>query len=68
MRTTFDIAAWVDHVRRGDPGLADLLERCAVVMHPCVVGEIAGASLRDRQPLLELPQHLPAAVAAADAR
>lgn len=34
------------------------------MMHPFVVGEIACGSLRDRSPLLELLQDLPAAVIA----
>lgn len=61
-----DTSVWVDHLRRGDPGLVDLLERSAVVMHPFVVGEIACGSLRDRKSLLELLQDLPAAVVATD--
>ena len=59
-----DTSVWVDHLRRGDPGLVELLERAAVVMHPFVVGEIACGSLRDRESILELLQDLPAAVVA----
>lgn len=59
-----DTSVWVDHLRRGDPGLVDLLERSAVVMHPFVVGEIACGSLRNRKTILELLQDLPAAVVA----
>lgn len=59
-----DTTVWVDHLRRGDAGLVDLLERPAVVMHPFVVGEIACASLRDRKSILQLVQDLPAAVVA----
>ena len=55
---------WVDHLRRGDAQLADLLEGNAVVMHPFVVGEIACGSLADRALTLELLQHLPSAVVA----
>jgi predicted nucleic acid-binding protein len=61
-----DTSVWVDHLRRGDPGLVDLLERSAVVMHPFVVGEIACGSLSDRKALLELLQDLPPAVVATD--
>ena len=61
-----DTSVWVDHLRRGDPGLVGLLERSAVVMHPFVVGEIACGSLRDRTSLLELLQDLPRAVMATD--
>lgn len=59
-----DTSVWVDHLRRGDAGLVDLLERSAVLMHPFVVGEIACGSLRDRESILELLQDLPAAVVA----
>lgn len=59
-----DTSIWVDHLRQGDAGLIDLLERSAVVMHPFVVGEIACGSLRDRETILELLQDLPAAAVA----
>lgn len=62
--TLVDTSVWVDHLRRGDAGLVDLLERAAVVMHPLVVGEIAWGSLRHRESILELLQDLPAAVVA----
>jgi predicted nucleic acid-binding protein len=55
---------WVDHLRRGDVLLADLLEHSDVVMHPFVVGEIACGSLADRALILELLQQLPNAVVA----
>ena len=61
-----DTSVWVDHLRRGDPGLVALLERSAVVMHPFVRGEIACGSLRDRKSLIELLQDLPGAVVATD--
>jgi predicted nucleic acid-binding protein len=54
-----DTSVWVDHLRRGDLGLAALLARSEVVMHPFVVGEIACGSLKDRQSLLELLHDLP---------
>lgn len=59
-----DTSVWIDHLRRGDAGLVDLLERAAVVMHPFVVGELACGSLRDRASILELLQDLPTAVVA----
>jgi predicted nucleic acid-binding protein len=59
-----DTSVWVDHLRLSEPGLIELLERSAVVMHPFVVGEIACGSLRDRSSILELLQDLPAAVVA----
>lgn len=59
-----DTSVWVDHLRKGDAGLIDLLERSVVVMHPFVIGEIACGNLHDRESILELLQDLPAAVVA----
>lgn len=59
-----DTSVWVDHLRRGDPALVDLLESSVVIMHPFVVGEIACGSLHDRGSILELLQDLPAAAVA----
>ena len=59
-----DTSVWVDHLRRGDARLAELLERGTVVMHPFVIGEMACGSLADRLAILELLQDLPAAVVA----
>jgi predicted nucleic acid-binding protein len=62
-----DTSVWFDHLRRGDPGLVELLERSSVVMHPFVLGEIACGSLRKRESILELLQDLrPAVVADSD--
>lgn len=59
-----DTSVWVDHLRRGDARLVDLLERSVVIMHPFVIGEIACGSLNDRASILELLQDLPAAAVA----
>lgn len=59
-----DTSVWIDHLRRGDAQLVNLLERASVIMHPFVVGEIACGNLRDRASILELLQDLPAAVVA----
>ena len=59
-----DTSVWVDHFRRGDAQLVDLLERSTVIMHPFVVGEMACGSLGDRSSILELLQDLPAAAVA----
>jgi predicted nucleic acid-binding protein len=62
-----DTSVWVDHLRRGDARLVELLERATVLMHPFVVGEMACGSLRERGAILELLQDLPgAAVAESD--
>ena len=59
-----DTSVWVDHFRRGDVELVDLLKRNAVVMHPLVVDEIACGSLADRTLILGLLQELPSAIVA----
>ena len=59
-----DTSVWIDHLRRGDPQLARLLERTLVVTHPFVVGEIACGSLSERTTILDLLQELPSVVVA----
>ncbi len=54
-----DTSVWVEHLRRSDAQLAELLERSVVLTHPFVVGEIACGSLADRSMILELLQQLP---------
>jgi predicted nucleic acid-binding protein len=56
-----DTSVWVDHLRKGDNQLVELLESNAVIMHPFIVGEIACGSLADRSVTLELLQLLPMA-------
>ena len=51
-------SVWVDHLRSGDPVLADLLEQSRVVMHPMVLGELACGNLQNRRQLLQLWQQL----------
>ncbi len=59
-----DTSVWIDHFRKGDARLVDLLERGVVVMHAFVVGELACGNLADRASTLELLQQLPTAVVA----
>lgn len=47
-----DTSVWVDHLGRGDPALAALLNAKRILMHPYVLGEIAMGSLRQRSTLL----------------
>lgn len=56
-----DTCIWVDHLRVGDIGLDDLLQRGRVLAHPFVIGELACGNLRNRGEILELLGHLPAA-------
>ena len=55
-----DSSVWIDHLGRGDPILASLLDAEQVVMHAYVLGEIALGSLRDRQRVFRELHKLPA--------
>ncbi len=62
-----DTSVWVDHLRKGDRGLAELLTASKVLMHPFVIGELACGNLRKRDQILALLTDLPrAAVATAE--
>ncbi|NNN16378.1 MAG: type II toxin-antitoxin system VapC family toxin [Acidimicrobiaceae bacterium] len=59
-----DTSVWVDHLRNGDPLVANLLETNQVLGHPLVVGEIALGRLVNRSEILALLANLaPAAIA-----
>ena len=58
-----DTSVWIDHLRRGDAGLAAALEAGQVWMHAFVLGELACGNLRsraERAQVLGLLQALPA--------
>ena len=61
-----DTSVWVDHLRRGVPRLATLLQESAVMIHPWVIGELACGNLSNRRQVLDLLQGLPAATVASD--
>lgn len=54
-----DTSIWIDHLRRGDPGLIALLSAESVVMHPWVLGEIALGNLAHRMKTLGVLRELP---------
>ena len=62
-----DTSVWVDHLRRGESGLAELLNSAQVTTHPFVIGELACGNLKNRRAVLSLLQHLPQAPVATDA-
>ena len=66
MQVLVDTSVWIDHLRRGDRRLADLLDRNNVLMHPFVLGELACGNLKNREQLLGLLGGLPAAMVASD--
>ena len=47
-----DTSVWVDHLRRNDPQMANLLLAGQIAMHPFIVAEIALGSLRNRHKIL----------------
>jgi len=61
-----DTSVWVDHLRTGEPTLADLLEHGRVLTHPFVIGELACGNLRNRDHVLGLLRKLPSAPSATD--
>ena len=54
-----DTSVWIDHLRSGDPHLAELLDRDVVAIHDFVIGEIACGNLKNRQEVLSLLSWLP---------
>jgi len=61
-----DSTIWIDHLRRGDAALADLLNRGRVLAHPFVIGELALGSLHQRHVVLGALRDLPQATVATD--
>jgi predicted nucleic acid-binding protein len=62
-----DTAVWIDHLRDGDPHLAQLLDSGVVLAHPWVTGELALGFLRARGEILRLLHDLPQATVASAA-
>jgi predicted nucleic acid-binding protein len=61
-----DTSVWIDHLRGGEPALANLLETGRVLAHPFVTGEIALGSLRERSTVLDALRNLPQTALASD--
>lgn len=59
-----DTSVWIDHFRAGDPHLVAALSRNGVLAHPCVIGEIALGSVKQRAQVLRLMNNLPSALIA----
>ncbi len=56
-----DSSVWIDHLRRGNRRLHELLDEGCVLCHPFVIGELACGNLRNRSGILDLLANLPAA-------
>lgn len=59
-----DTSVWIEHFRSGGSKLGDLLSQALVMVHPCVLGELACGSLRNRARILSDLEALPSAVSA----
>ena len=47
-----DTSVWVDHLRRTNATLSELLEAGKIVCHPFVIGELACGNIHNRSELL----------------
>ncbi|MBM3908396.1 MAG: PIN domain-containing protein [Gemmatimonadetes bacterium] len=61
-----DSSVWVDHFRRADRRLTELLDAGEVLTHPMVIGELACGALTARQTTLALLHALPRAESASE--
>ena len=53
MNVLVDTSVWVDHLRKGDAHLAQLLNDGDVICHPFVIGELACGNLKNRSEILD---------------
>jgi predicted nucleic acid-binding protein len=61
-----DTSIWVDHLRRTDTALVNLLEQDQVLLHPFIIGELALGHIPRRKQVLDSLQDLPSAIQADD--
>ena len=59
MTTLVDTSVWADHIRRGDAGLARLLDAMRVVTHEYVIGELSLGFVRAAGPFMNEVGQLP---------
>lgn len=48
-----DTSVWIDHLRNNNVTLVNLLNTGQVLIHPCVIGELALGNLRQRDVILD---------------
>jgi predicted nucleic acid-binding protein len=61
-----DTSVWVDHLRKGETLLQDLLSTGQVATHPCIIGELACGNLTNHTEVLKLLSELPLAAIASN--
>ena len=54
-----DTSVWIDHLRRSDRTVVQILESGFAAVHPFVIGELACGNLRSRAEVLGLLQSMP---------
>ena len=57
--TLVDTCVWIDHARRTDPVLMDLLRTAEAVLHPFVFGELISGTLGNRGATIQILERLP---------
>lgn len=62
-----DTSVWVDHLRRNNVRLIDVLQQQHILQHPYVTGELALGQLQNRVQVLGYLDALPLAPLASDA-
>ncbi len=62
-----DTSVWIDHLRAGEPALANLLDRGQVMIHPFILGELSLGNLAQRDLVLGSLANLPGVAVASDA-
>ena len=58
MRVLVDTNIWIDHLRKTEPVLVDLLERDQVCVHQSVIAELALGNLKNRSFFLKMLERL----------
>lgn len=58
MRALVDTSIWIDHLRKTEPLLVDLLERDQVCVHQSIITELALGNLKDRSIFLKALERL----------
>lgn len=59
-----DTSVWINHLRKTNKGLVELLQDGLVLIHPFIVGELACGNLKNRKEILSLLRFLPPATQA----
>ncbi len=65
--TLVDTSVWINHFRKPEPALVQLLANGMAGIHPYVIGELACGSMKDRDRTLGLLKALPQVQVANDA-